>query len=100
MARMDRCQIQVTCTSWIQSSCTIFRTFVILSRGTAEIICFLQHRCVQAFLCATHLGRWERKLSRVLLLRQRSVYTFKGAKACCVLELCSTTGAIPECEPP
>ena len=55
MARMDRCQIQVTCTSWMQSSCTIFRTFVILSRGTAEIICLLQYRCVQAFLCATHL---------------------------------------------
>ena len=33
MARMDRCQIQVTRTSWIQSSCTIFRTVVILSRG-------------------------------------------------------------------
>ena len=34
----------------IQSSCTIFRTFVILSGAIAEIMSFLQHRGVQDFL--------------------------------------------------
>ena len=29
-ARVDRCQLQFTLTSWIQSSCIIFRTLVIL----------------------------------------------------------------------
>ena len=31
MARVDRCQLQFTFTSWIQSSCIIFRTLVIFS---------------------------------------------------------------------
>ena len=30
-ARVDRCQLQFTFTSWIQSSCIIFRTLVIFS---------------------------------------------------------------------
>ena len=41
MARVGRFQVQFTCTSWIQSSCTMLRTFTIFSIGVETIISFL-----------------------------------------------------------
>ena len=50
-------QVQLTCTSWIQSSCTMLTIFTILSIGIEMIFSFLQHRWMEAFLCSTHLMR-------------------------------------------
>ena len=100
MWKVDRFPVQLTCTSWIQSSCTMLRTFIILSIGIETIFSFLHHRWMEDFLCSTHLRMQMRKLSRVLLFRQSSIKTFIGAKCCFVVDLCSATGAIHELEHP
>ena len=41
MWKVYRFQVQLTCTSWIQSSCTMLRTVTILSIGIETIISFL-----------------------------------------------------------
>ena len=100
MWKVDRFQVQLTCTSWIQSSCTMLRTFTVLSIGSETIFSFLQHRWMEDFLCSTYLRMQVRKLSRILLFRQRSIKTFIGAKCCFVIDLGSATGAIHELERP
>ena len=56
-ARVDSFWVKLSFTICTQSSFTILRTFFIFSLDIEIIFIFLQHRCMKAFLCSTHLKR-------------------------------------------
>ena len=56
-ARVDSFWVKLSFTFCTQSSFTILRTSFIFSLDIEIIFIFLQHRCMEAFLCSTHLKR-------------------------------------------
>ena len=97
-ARVDSFWVKLSVTICTQSSFTILRTSSIFSLDIEIIFIFLQHRCMEAFLCSTHLKRYVRNFSRGFFIRQSSMYTSKGVKGCLFLDMSSATGTSSELE--
>ena len=55
LARVDSFWVKFNSISWIQSSFSILRTFLIFSLDLETIFIFLQHRCMEPFCCSSHL---------------------------------------------